>query len=135
MLGALASAGRQSVSSWSLLRWTWLFAVVNVVAAALPWLAAVLAMMVALGIANISFNTLARTMLQIGTEPAMQGRVIALHSLVFLGSTPIGGPVVGWLCERWGAGAGLLVAGVAAGLAAIAVLPLFRRFRVSAQEV
>lgn len=132
MLGALASAGRQKVTSWSLLRWTWLFAAVNVVAAVLPWLGAVLVAMVALGIANISFNTLARVMLQIGTEPEMQGRVIALHSLVFLGSTPVGGPVVGWLCERWGAGAGLLVAGVSAGLAAVAVLPLFRRFRVAA---
>jgi MFS family permease len=130
VLGALASAGRHTVSSWSLLRWTWLFAAVNVVAAMLPWLTAALAMMVALGITNISFNTIARTMLQIGTEPEMQGRVIALHSLVFLGSTPIGGPIVGWLCERWGAGAGLLVAGVTAGLAAVAVLPLLRRFRV-----
>lgn len=133
MLGALASAGRQTVTSWSLLRWTWLFAAVNVIAAMLPWLGAALVMMVALGIANISFNTLARVMLQLGTEPEMQGRVIALHSLVFLGCTPIGGPIVGWLCERWGAGAGLLVAGVSAGLAAVAVLPLFRRFRVAAQ--
>jgi MFS family permease len=129
VLGALASAGRQTVSSWSLLRWTWLFAAVNLVAATLPWLTAALAMMVALGITNISFNTIARTMLQIGTEPEMQGRVIALHSLVFLGSTPIGGPIVGWLCELWGPSAGLLVAGVTAGLAAVAVLPLLRRFR------
>jgi len=129
VLGGLAGAGRREVSSWSLLRWTWMFAAVNVVAVFVPGLAVMLGTMVALGIANISFNTLARTMLQIGTEPSMQGRVIALHSLVFLGSTPIGGPVAGWLCERWGAGAGLLLAGVSAGLAALAVLPMLRRFR------
>jgi hypothetical protein len=114
-----------------LLRWTGIFAAVNVLAVFAPVLALALGIMVALGIANISFNTLARTMLQIGTEPAMQGRVIALHSLVFLGSTPIGGPVTGWLCERWGAGAGLLLAGISAAVAAVAVLPMLRRFRAA----
>ncbi|WP_291413637.1 MFS transporter [Actinophytocola sp.] len=131
VLGGLASAGRRVVTSWSLLRWTWIFGGVNVVAAFVPGLGLALGMMVALGIANISFNTLARTMLQVNTEPEMQGRVIALHSFVFLGSTPIGGPVAGWLCERWGAGAGLLLAGVSAGLAALAARPLLRRERAA----
>ncbi|SMD22452.1 MFS transporter [Kibdelosporangium aridum] len=129
VLGALASAGRRAVTSWSLLRWTWIFAGVNAVAAFAPGLAVALGMMVALGIANISFNTLARTMLQIGTQPEMQGRVIALHSLVFLGSTPIGGPLTGWLCEQWGAGAGFLLAGVSSAAAALAVTPMLRRSR------
>jgi MFS family permease len=133
VLGGLASAGRREVTSWSLLRWTWIFGGVNAVAVFVPGLALTLGMMVTLGIANISFNTLARTMLQIGTEPAMQGRVIALHSLVFLGSTPIGGPLTGWLCERWGAGAGLLLAGVSAGAAALAVTPVLRRSRLAAR--
>ena len=129
VMGALASAGRHTVTSWSLLRWTWAFAAVSAVAAFAPGLALALGMMVALGVANISFNTLARTMLQIGTEPSMQGRVIALHSLVFLGSTPIGGPLTGWLCERWGPSAGLLVAGLSVGLVALAVTPALRRAR------
>lgn len=129
MVGALGSAGRRAATSWSLLRWAWVFAGANAVVAFAPGLAVALGMMVALGLANISFNTLARTMLQVGTEPELQGRVIALHSLVFLGSTPIGGPLVGWLCERWGAGAGLLLAGVSVGLAALAVTPTLRRSR------
>ncbi|WP_291413229.1 MFS transporter [Actinophytocola sp.] len=131
VLGGLVSAGRRAVTSWSLLRWTWIFGGVNVIAAFVPGLALALGMMVALGVANVSFNTLARTMLQINTEPAMQGRVIALHSLVFLGSTPIGGPLTGWLCEHWGAGAGLLLAGVSAGLAALALTPMLRRLRAA----
>ena len=44
----------------------------------------------------------------------MRGRVMALYSVVFLGSTPIGGPIVGWLAEVAGPRSGLVLAGVAA---------------------
>lgn len=129
VLGALASAARASVTAWSLLTWTGAFAAVNVVAAFAPGLGIAMAVMVGVGVANICFNTLARTLLQIGAEDTMQGRVIALHSIVFLGSTPLGGPVTGWVCERWGPRAGLLLAGVSAGIVALAVLPQLRRSR------
>jgi hypothetical protein len=114
------------------LRWTWAFAGVSAIAAFAPGLAIAVLVIVALGVANISFNTLARTLLQVGAEPAMQGRVIALHSLVFLGTTPIGGPVTGWICEQWGPRAGLLLAAVAVAVAALAVTPMLRRARVRA---
>jgi MFS family permease len=129
VLGALASAARASVTAWSLLIWTGVFAAVNMIAAAAPALGIAMVVVVGLGVANICFNTLARTLLQLGAEPAMQGRVIALHSVVFLGSTPLGGPITGWVCEIWGPRAGLLLAGASAGLAALVVLPQLRRAR------
>lgn len=129
VIGALASAARERVTAWSLLRWTWGFAAINALAAAAPGLAYAVAAVAVLGVANICFNTLARTLLQIGTTPAMQGRVIALHSLVFLGTTPVGGPITGWVCQQWGARAGLLLAAVVVGLAALAVTPALRRAR------
>ncbi|BCB90294.1 MFS transporter [Phytohabitans suffuscus] len=132
VVGALASAARTTATAWSLLLWTGGFAAVNVAAAFSPGLAVALGAMVGVGIANISFNTLARTLLQLGADPTMQGRVIALHSIVFLGSTPLGGPMTGWVCEQWGARAGLGLAGVSAGLAALAVLPQLRRVRALA---
>lgn len=129
VIGALASAARHTVTAWSLLRWTWVFAAVSAIAAAAPNLAVALGVMAGLGVANISFNTLARTLLQLGTDDAMQGRVIALHGIVFLGSTPIGGPITGWICEQWGARAGLIVAAIAVVAAAVAVTPSLRRAR------
>ncbi|MEU4481069.1 MFS transporter [Micromonospora sp. NPDC023966] len=129
VLGALASAARASVTAWSLLVWTGVFAAVNLIAALAPGLGIALVVMVGLGVANICVNTLARTLLQLGAEATMQGRVMALHGIVFLGSTPLGGPIIGWVCEQWGARAGLLVAGISAGLAALAVLPQLRRVR------
>jgi MFS family permease len=119
VIGALAAATRQRLSSRSLLRWTIVFGLVNLVAAAAPNLAAALVVMVSVGIANITFNTLGRTLLQLRAEPQMQGRVIALHGMIFLGSTPFGGPLLGWVCEQWGARAGFLVAGCTAVLASL----------------
>jgi MFS family permease len=129
VLGALVTASRERVSAWSLLMAAVGFGAVNLVVAASPWLWIALTSMVAVGFANITFNTLARTLLQLGTDPGMHGRVMALHGFVFLGSTPIGGPLLGWMCEAWGPRAGLVVAGATALLAGLAVLPRLRRLR------
>jgi MFS family permease len=48
------------------------------------------------------------------SEPAMRGRVMALYTLVFLGSAPIGGPITGVVCQAWGARSGLVLAGLTA---------------------
>jgi hypothetical protein len=56
---------------------------------------------------------------------------MALHGFVFLGTTPIGGPLVGWMCELWGPRAGLLVAAAAALVGVVTVGPQLRRMRRS----
>jgi MFS family permease len=129
VLGALGSAAREQVRPWSLLVWTAGFAAVSMLLAFAPGLPVALGLLLGLGVANICFNTLARTLLQLGAEPSMQGRVIALHALVFLGSTPIGAPMLGWVCEQWGSRAGLFISGAAPALAALLVLPTLRRLR------
>ncbi len=129
VLGALGSAAREHVASWSLLLWTGGFTLASALLAGAPGLVVALGLLVGLGVSNICFNTLARVLLQVGADASMQGRVIALHAVVFLGSTPIGGPLLGWVCEQWGARAGLLVSGAAPALAALAVLPTLRRVR------
>jgi MFS family permease len=44
----------------------------------------------------------------------MRGRVLALQSMVFLGSTPLGGPLLGWVSDAWGARVAIAVGAVAA---------------------
>ena len=77
-----------------------------------------------IGIASIAFMTASTALVQTEAEPAMRGRVLALQAMVFLGSTPIGGPLVGWVAERLGAryaiGLGALAC-VAAGLWGVTV--------------
>ncbi|HXI02568.1 MAG TPA: MFS transporter, partial [Candidatus Saccharimonadales bacterium] len=93
------------------------FGVVQVGAALAPALWAEYAMMVLLGAASISFLALGNATLQLGSAPGMRGRVMALWAVAFLGSTPIGGPLVGWIGEHVGPRYGLGIGGVAAILA------------------
>ena len=67
----------------------------------------------------MTFSAGVNSALQLALEPRMRGRVMSLYSIVFLGSTPIGAPLVGWLAEALGPRAGL-VAGAAAALIAAA---------------
>jgi MFS family permease len=72
-----------------------------------------------LGIGSIAFLTASTAIVQIEAAPEMRGRVLALQAMLFLGSTPVGGPIVGWVSEQFGArfAVGLgSVAAVAAGL-------------------
>jgi MFS family permease len=67
--------------------------------------------------------TAANTTIQMNTDPAVRGRVMALYMMVFLGATPIGSPVVGWIGEqygpRWSVGIGSITAMLVAVGAAI----------------
>jgi len=86
-------------------------------AAAMPSLALEIPVLALLGGAAVTFAAAINSSLQLAVEPHMRGRVMALYSVVFLGSTPIGGPLAGWLAEAYDPRAALLLA-ASAGLAA-----------------
>lgn len=71
------------------------------------------------GATTISFLSTSNSTLQLGSSPTMRGRVMALYAMVLLGSTPIGGPIVGWVSQHLGPRYGLGLGG-AATLAAVA---------------
>ena len=72
-----------------------------------------------MGAASIGFIALANSNLQLAAEPEMRGRVMALYSMAFLGSTPVGGPIVGWVGETFGARWSLALGGVTAVVASL----------------
>jgi len=78
-----------------------------------PSLVVTIVLMALAGAATITFLSTANSMLQLGSSPEMRGRVMALYLLVFLGSTPIGGPIVGAIAEVLGPRAGFAAGGVA----------------------
>jgi MFS family permease len=82
------------------------------------------------GFSSILFMTASTAIVQVRAEPEMRGRVLALQAIVFLGSTPIGGPLIGWVCDAFGARAGIVVGGLAAlGAAAWGYVADGRRVR------
>jgi MFS family permease len=80
-----------------------------------------LASLVPTGLAVIMFTTTANAATQLGTTPAVRGRVMGLYMLVFLGGAPLGSPLVGWVAEQFGARMSLIAGGLIAATAAATV--------------
>ena len=128
VVGALAAARREQPTRLLLLGSAAGFGLLSLLGAAAPTLAVEAVVLVPLGVTSISFLTAANTTLQLGSAAAMRGRVMSLYGLVFLGSTPFGGLLVGWLAGQFGPRAGLLLSGVSS-LAATAVAAFARTGR------
>jgi MFS family permease len=96
-------------------------------AAVAPSFALELAALVFVGYGSITFNALAKTTLQLAAKPEMRGRVMALWALAWMGSTPIGGPIVGWTGQAIGARWALVIGGVAALACGVLALPALTR--------
>jgi MFS family permease len=122
MLGAIANAGRGSPSPAGLGVLALAFGTGMAALAAAPTLAFALAALVLVGASSASFAATTNALLQLSAPPAVRGRVMALWSVVYLGSTPIGGPLVGWVSQHAGARAGVLVGAVATLATGIALL-------------
>ena len=120
VLGALAAASRRGVSHRRLLTLTYGMGVSILLAALAPTLASEVVALFVMGAASFAFIAVANTTLQLTSRPDMRGRVMALYAIAFLGSTPIGSPIIGWISAVWGPRVGFAVGGVAA-LASAAV--------------
>jgi MFS family permease len=104
-------------------------------AAAAPTMAIELAALVFVGYGSITFNSLAKTTLQLAAKPEMRGRVMALWGLAWLGSTPIGGPIVGWVGQSDGARWSLVIGGLPTLICGILALPALTRIDRRAARV
>jgi MFS family permease len=114
MVGALAAGARQRVSTALLSAAGVAFGLFSLAAAAAPTLGLEFALLAATGAASVTFAAGTNSTLQLGAAPAMRGRVMSLYSVVFLGSTPIGAPIAGWLAGSAGPRSAMVLAGVAA---------------------
>ena len=120
MFGALASARREKPRTILLLASALLMAMLFTVAAMAPTYLAFGFTLMALGWAQQTFMTTANSTVQLWTEPAMRGRVMAIYMSIVNGCTLFGAPFVGWVANQFGARWSLMV-GAAAGLLATAV--------------
>ena len=117
VVGALVAGARGRVGPRLLIAAAFGFGAVALLAAAAPSVPLEIAALIPLGAASVTFAAGVNSSLQLAADPPMRGRVMALYSIVFLGSTPIGGPLAGWLSQSIDPRAALVLTG-AAGLAA-----------------
>jgi MFS family permease len=126
--GALVAGAREQVTPRLLIGAAAAFGAFSAIAATAPTIELEALALVPVGAASVTFAAGINSSLQLAVDPAMRGRVMALYSVVFLGSTPIGGPLAGWLAETAGPRAGLVLGAVACLVAAgVAVAVLHRR--------
>jgi MFS family permease len=119
VVGGLVTARRNRISAVGLGRSSIGWGLAILAASVAPNLPAEYALLLLVGYGSISFNSLAKTTLQLAAVPSMRGRVMALWSVAWLGSTPVGGPVIGWIGQTFGARWTLVVGGLATVLAGL----------------
>lgn len=125
VLGGLVVAGHGRTGLRPLTGAAAVFGGAILATAAAPSTGLALVALAAVGAASVTFLSIGNTTLQLTSEPAFRGRVMALWTVAFLGSTPLGAPIVGVVAEHGGARAGLVLGGLAclaaAGLGALAL--------------
>ena len=125
--GGLVSAARPRPRARALCLAALGWGVAILAAAVAPTLPLEMAALLFVGYGSITFNSLAKTTLQLAAVPTMRGRVMALWALAWLGSTPVGGPIVGWVGQDAGARWALVLGGLAAVLSGALALPALTR--------
>lgn len=135
--GALLSARRARPHIYYLLLGALIFGAGLTLAAFMPnyWLFGIA--LIFIGIAAQTFSTTANSLVQLSTEQAMRGRVMAIHLAIALGGTPIGAPIVGWIADhfgpRWSLGVGA-AAGFLATLVGLFYLFKYQKFSIRLSE-
>jgi MFS family permease len=131
LLGALAMARQQEPNPRRLAVAAVAFGAASVLASAAPTFWSELMVLVPMGIVSMVFMISGNSTLQLNSRANMRGRVMALYGMVFLGGTPIGAPIAGWVADRFGPRMGIALGGliaVATGLTGLWMLSR-RRFR------
>jgi MFS family permease len=131
--GALLSARRAKPHIALLFTVAATFGLGLALAALMPSYPLFCAALVVIGVSAQSFTTTAISTVQLATEPAMRGRVMAILLAITLGGTPLGAPIVGWIADafgpRWALGVGA-AGGLSAALVGVRYLAKYRNLRV-----
>ncbi|MEY2446410.1 MAG: hypothetical protein QOE00_2990 [Ilumatobacteraceae bacterium] len=119
LFGALMAARRTSVTVRQIILSSYAFGGAMLLLAITPNVAFTYPIGVLVGFASIAFMTTSTAIVQLRADPVMRGRVLALQAIVFLGSAPIGGPILGWVCQHYGARVGVAIGGLSAIVAGV----------------
>jgi MFS family permease len=125
--GALFAGGRAHCRLRTIVLAGAAFGAAQVAAALAPGLGVFFVALVVMGAVNLAFQAMANSSVQSWVDPEVRGRVMGLYMLAFVGGTPLGGPVIGWVTGTFGARIGMVVSGLLPLLAAVVVALVLAR--------
>ena len=129
IIGGLWTAAKGKTGTRAMVRAAVLFGIFITFAALSPKLWIEILALALVGFASVQFLAMTNSTLQLETDPQMRGRVMALWAVAFMGSTPIGGPLIGWITSLAGARVGLGVGAASCFIAAGIGWFTVRRYR------
>ena len=118
LAGALWAARRKAPRVRTLIVATFFLGLFTLVMAVAPSYPLFALSSIPVGLCVLTVLTSANQTVQLTTDPAMRGRVMSIYMMFFLGTTPIGSPLVGWVSDQWGPRSAITLGGVAAVLIA-----------------
>ncbi|MGW2058945.1 MFS transporter [Streptomyces sp. NPDC001840] len=127
LAGALLAARRRSTKVRLMLLAAMGFGLLEIAVSVSPtvWLFSLL--LVPIGMIGMTTNISANTSVQMASDPEMRGRVMSLYMMVFVGGTPVGGPLLGWITDTYGARIGFATGGAVSLLAAATIAVVLTR--------
>lgn len=121
LIGALLAARRAGSRLRLLVGAAVLFGALEIAAALAPSFWVFAALLAPIGMVGLTVNVTANSSIQMATDPLMRGRVMSLFMMVFVGGTPLGAPVVGWITDAFGARTGFLAGGLVSMVSAVVI--------------
>jgi MFS family permease len=139
LLGALASTRRSALRLRTIMIGGVVYGLMLITAGIAPFYPLFLVALPAIGLSRLLYMTASETMIQLSSNLAIRGRVMAFWVMVVVGGQAIGGPVMGWFAEHLGAKTAMVISGAVPATAAIVIAILLAhsgrlRVKVSARR-
>jgi len=127
--GALVAARRSRPTLRLMVAMSFAFSVLEVATGLMPvfWMFALA--LIPVGLTMLTYTTASNSTTQLNTSAEMRGRVMGLYMMIFLGGTPLGSPLAGWIAEDFGPRISMISGGLISLVATIAVTCLLARMR------
>jgi MFS family permease len=127
LTGAIASTRRRTLRLRGIVLAAAAYGTLQFLAGFSPWYVGFLVLIAGVGFARLLFATAGESMTQLSSNPSIRGRVMSLYWMVVIGGQAIGGPLMGWIAQQFGARTALMISGAVPAIAAIVIALVLAR--------
>ncbi|MEV0288913.1 MFS transporter [Kribbella sp. NPDC050820] len=128
--GALISARLRHTRLRTLMLFAALLSALYMVAAAAQAQILFCALLLGIGASTLLLQTSANSTVQLAAHDNIRGRIVGIYLLVYLGSSAVGGPLLGIIVQQFGPRTGMLLAGALPGISTLLIAAILLTMRL-----